>query len=45
MVIKRTPKEVSKRVMAEKDADVLKDWLNAASRAGDIEQLRRECGI
>lgn len=39
------PKEVSERVMSERNADVLKDWLKAASRAGDIEQFRRECGI
>ena len=39
------PREVSERVTLEKDADVLKDWLKAASRAGDIEQFRKECGI
>ena len=39
------PKGLSERVMSERNADVLKDWLKAASRAGDIEQFRRECGI
>lgn len=37
------PQEVSDRIMAEKDLDVLNGWLKAAVRARDIQRFREEC--
>ncbi len=39
------PEDLSRRIMAEKDLDVLAGWLKTAVRAKDIQEFREECGI